>query len=100
MDQHSCGIDISIPEHGVCSGVLPHPTDGWALKSNEKVGVNVAQPTTLAERVSVAEQCAAKFNPKMPLLVDDINDTVGPQKRYRKKGTTRATKVLGKTGKM
>ena len=54
-----------------------HPTDGWAMKSNEKVGVAVAQPTTLAERVSVAEQCAAKLNPTMPLLVDDINDTVG-----------------------
>ncbi len=54
-----------------------HPTDGWAMKSNEKVGVVVAQPTTLAERVSVAEQCAAKLNPTMPLLVDDINDTVG-----------------------
>ncbi len=54
-----------------------HPTDGWAMKSNEKAGVNVAQPTTLAERVSVAEQCAAKLNPTMPLLVDDIHDTVG-----------------------
>ena len=54
-----------------------HPTDGWAMKSNEKVGVVVAQPTTLTERISVAEQCAAKLNPTMPLLVDDINDTVG-----------------------
>lgn len=54
-----------------------HPTDGWAMKSNEKVGVAVAQPTTFAERKSVAEQCAAKLNPSIPLLVDDISDTVG-----------------------
>ncbi len=54
-----------------------HPTDGWAMKSNEKVGVAVAQPTTFEERWSVAEQCSAKLNPSMPLLVDDINDTVG-----------------------
>jgi thiol-disulfide isomerase/thioredoxin len=54
-----------------------HPTDGWAMKSNEKVGVAVAQPTSLEERVAVAEQCAAKLNPTMPLLVDDISDTVG-----------------------
>ena len=54
-----------------------HPTDGWSMKSNEKVGVAVAQPTTFQERCSVAEQCAAKLNPSMPLLVDDIDDTVG-----------------------
>jgi alkylhydroperoxidase family enzyme/alkyl hydroperoxide reductase subunit AhpC len=54
-----------------------HPTNGWAMKSNEKVGVSVAQPTTLDERRAVAEQCAAKLNPTMPLLVDDVNDAVG-----------------------
>jgi len=54
-----------------------HPTDGWAMKSNERVGVAVAQPTTFVERQAVAEQCAAKLNPSMPLLVDDISDTVG-----------------------
>jgi alkyl hydroperoxide reductase subunit AhpC len=54
-----------------------HPTNGWAMKSNEKAGVAVAQPTTLDERRAVAEQCAAKLNPTMPLLVDDVNDAVG-----------------------
>jgi thiol-disulfide isomerase/thioredoxin len=54
-----------------------HPTNGWAMKSNEKVGVSVAQPTTFQERSAVAEQCAAKLKPSITLLVDDINDTVG-----------------------
>ncbi|MFN9718593.1 MAG: deiodinase family protein [Planctomycetota bacterium] len=54
-----------------------HPTDGWAMKSNENVGVAVAQPTTYHERSAVAEQCAAKLKPSIPLLVDDIEDTVG-----------------------
>jgi hypothetical protein len=54
-----------------------HPTDGWAMSSNEKAGVSVAQPTTYDERVAVAGQCAAKLNPRMPLLVDDIGDPVG-----------------------
>lgn len=54
-----------------------HPTDGWAMKSNEKAGVAVAQPTTLTERQAVATQCAAKLKPTMPLLVDDVNDAVG-----------------------
>jgi len=54
-----------------------HPTNGWAMKSNEKVGVAVAQPKTFQERNAVAEQCAAKLKPSIPLLVDDINDAVG-----------------------
>lgn len=54
-----------------------HPTNGWVMKSNEKVGVAVAQPTTYQERSAVAEQCAATLKPSIPLLVDDINDTVG-----------------------
>jgi hypothetical protein len=54
-----------------------HPTNGWAMKSNEKVGVAVAQPKTFQERSAVAEQCAAKLKPSIPLLVDDINDAVG-----------------------
>lgn len=54
-----------------------HPTDGWLMESNTKVGVKVAQPQTQAERVSVAQQCHAKLRYSMPLLVDDINDPVG-----------------------
>ncbi len=54
-----------------------HPTDGWAMASNEKVGVAVTQPTTIEERRSVASQCAIKLKPSMPLLVDHIDDTVG-----------------------
>lgn len=49
-----------------------HPTDGWAMKSNEKAGVAVAQPQTCAERQQVAGQCAALLKPNMPLYVDDV----------------------------
>jgi len=45
-----------------------HPTDGWVMKSNEKVGVAVAQPTTFVERQAVAEQCAVKLNIYHPKL--------------------------------
>jgi peroxiredoxin len=54
-----------------------HPTNGWAMKSNEKAGVAIAQPTTYQERHAVAEQCAAKLDATIPLLVDDLNDTAG-----------------------
>lgn len=54
-----------------------HPTDGWHMESNAKVGVKVAQPQTYSERVGVAQQCNAKLKYSMPLLVDEIHDPVG-----------------------
>ncbi len=54
-----------------------HPTDGWAMKSNERAGVAIAQPKTLEERRNVAQRCAEKLKTSMPLLVDDIDDSVG-----------------------
>lgn len=54
-----------------------HPTDGWKMESNKRVGIAVAQPKTLAERAAVATQCQALLKPSMPLLVDEINDPVG-----------------------
>jgi thiol-disulfide isomerase/thioredoxin len=54
-----------------------HPTDGWRMKSNDKVGVTVAQPKTTAERCDVAGKCLKALKPTMPLLVDDVDDKVG-----------------------
>ncbi len=54
-----------------------HPSDGWLMESNTKVGVRVAQPQNFAERTSVAQQCFAKLKYSMPLLVDEIHDPVG-----------------------
>lgn len=54
-----------------------HPTNGWAMQSNERVGVHVAQPTSLLERRAVAAQCSQRLKPSIPLLVDEIHDPVG-----------------------
>jgi hypothetical protein len=54
-----------------------HPTDGWKMESNARVGVAVAQPRTYTERASVATQCHKLLNPSIPLLVDEINDSTG-----------------------
>ncbi|MBS0201361.1 MAG: deiodinase family protein [Planctomycetes bacterium] len=54
-----------------------HPTDGWKMESNARVGVAVAQPKTYAERAAVAQQCHQMLKPTMPLLVDDIDDSTG-----------------------
>lgn len=54
-----------------------HPTDGWKMESNAKVGVAVSQPKTTIERVGVAQQCHRLLKPSIPLLVDEIDDPTG-----------------------
>ncbi len=54
-----------------------HPTNGWKMESNARVGVAVAQPTSYDERTAVAQQCHRLLKPVIPLLVDEIDDTVG-----------------------
>lgn len=54
-----------------------HPTDGWRMESNDRVGVVAAQPKSTFERVAVATQCHDLLEMSMPVLVDDIDDRVG-----------------------
>jgi thiol-disulfide isomerase/thioredoxin len=54
-----------------------HPTDGWRMKANDRVGVSVSQPKTTEARCEAAGQFAKKLDPKMPLLVDEVDDKVG-----------------------
>jgi Iodothyronine deiodinase/EF hand len=54
-----------------------HPTDGWHMSSNARVGVAVKQPTTLGEREQVAGQFCQRLKPAIPVVVDEINDPVG-----------------------
>jgi hypothetical protein len=54
-----------------------HPTDGWKMEANTRVGVAVKQPTTYGERVAVCDQFCGKLKPSMPVVVDDLDDRVG-----------------------
>ncbi|HEY4260289.1 MAG TPA: deiodinase family protein [Schlesneria sp.] len=54
-----------------------HPTDGWKMESNTRLGVAVAQPTSTNERRAVAQQCCQLLQPSFPWLVDEIDDPVG-----------------------
>ncbi len=54
-----------------------HPTDGWQMESNDRVGVSIAQPTNYDERVSVAQTCNRTLGLGMPMLVDTLDDHVG-----------------------
>ena len=54
-----------------------HPTDGWKMESNARLGVAVKQPTTTEERAEVCAQFRKKLNPGLPVFVDEISDPVG-----------------------
>jgi len=54
-----------------------HPTDGWSMESNDRVGVKVAQPKSTEERTQAAAHCCESLKMSMPLLVDTIDDRVG-----------------------
>jgi thiol-disulfide isomerase/thioredoxin len=54
-----------------------HPTDGWHMESNDRVGVSLAQPQTYEERASVAQTCGTRLGLGFPMLVDAIDDAVG-----------------------
>lgn len=54
-----------------------HPTDGWKMGSNGRMGVAVKQPTTTAERVEVCAQFRKKLDPSLTVAVDEISDPAG-----------------------
>jgi alkylhydroperoxidase family enzyme len=54
-----------------------HPTDGWSMESNDRVGVHLRQPRSYAERVEVAQTCGRTLGLGMPMLVDTLDDQVG-----------------------
>ena len=54
-----------------------HPSDGWAMESNAKVGVAVTQPKSNDERAKVCQQFQTKLKPTIPVVVDGVDDRVG-----------------------
>ncbi len=54
-----------------------HPTDGWRMESNDRLGAVTAQPKTYDERVAVAQKCGRVLALGFPMLVDTIDDAVG-----------------------
>jgi Iodothyronine deiodinase len=54
-----------------------HPTDGWRMASNDRVGITFAQPKLFDDRTSIAKKCSAALEISIPLVVDKINDEVG-----------------------
>lgn len=53
-----------------------HPSDGWQVQANLEEDVVLASPTTMAEREGYAEVCMLKLALDMPMVVDDMADTI------------------------
>lgn len=56
-----------------------HPSDGWAMRSNESAEIVLPQPTKYPERSAVAQRCQQFMGNKLPLVVDEMDDAVGRQ---------------------
>ncbi len=54
-----------------------HPTDGWALTFNERVGISFAQPRAFEDRRTVASTCCTSLKTTIPMVVDEIDDRAG-----------------------
>ena len=51
-----------------------HPLDEWQMDSNVKEDVCYPQPTTLVQRVRIANDFVSRFHYTMPLYVDPIEN--------------------------
>ncbi len=51
-----------------------HPEDEWQMDSNEEQGICYAQPTTLAERITIANDFVEHSKYEIPLFVDNIEN--------------------------
>ena len=51
-----------------------HPEDEWQMTANEKENVCYPQPRTLAQRVAIANDFARRFDYRVPLVVDGMDN--------------------------
>lgn len=54
-----------------------HPSDGWWMQSNQRVGIDLSQPKDNTGRRKIAAQCRDRLQLDIPFLVDSIDDQVG-----------------------
>ena len=53
-----------------------HPEDGCVLADNRHEQIAVDDPASLDERAAAADACALRLATRIPILLDDIDDTV------------------------
>ncbi|MBT6274588.1 MAG: hypothetical protein HOI95_10690 [Chromatiales bacterium] len=83
-----------------------HPEDGWQVMSNIDDGVVYSQPTDADGREALAQVCAVRLELAMPMLIDDMANTVDtlyaalPERLYLldEQGVVRHRSVVGSPG--
>lgn len=53
-----------------------HPEDGWQVDINHTQDCVFDQPTTIDGRAAIASTCIERHNIRMPVALDDINDSI------------------------
>lgn len=53
-----------------------HPEDGWVVTTNREDGIKVADPQSAEERSGVATACVVNSSIHIPMLIDDLDNTV------------------------
>src|SRR5262245_39251019 len=66
------------------------------MSSNDRIGIAIPQPRTSKERVNVAQTCCSTLAMTMPLLVDDMADSVG----HAYSGMPDRLYVIGRDGRV
>ncbi len=51
-----------------------HPQDEWQMEANEKENVCYPQPKTLKQRVAIANDFVRRFDYRVPLAVDGMDN--------------------------
>jgi hypothetical protein len=54
-----------------------HPSDGWTLAGNDKIGISVSQHKDFGERNNAAKICCESLKTTIPMVVDEFDDRVG-----------------------
>ncbi len=73
-----------------------HPTDGWQVPANERVGALVKTHTSFDDRTEAAETCSEELKISIPIIVDGMDDKV--EKAYA--GWPDRLYVVGVDGKI
>ena len=53
-----------------------HPEEGWVVNPNRDEGIEINDPTTTDERLEVASVCAIDLKIRIPVVVDEVDDTI------------------------
>lgn len=53
-----------------------HPEEGWVVNPNRDEDIRINDPTTTDERVEVAASCAINLQIRIPVVVDEVDDSI------------------------